>query len=81
MSSNTYQIFRADGSPIVGAIFSRDQKSSKPMFTVNTLRYTEPERPSRLSRRGLPCPDDRTGEHPWIRVGQVKHKRRNQAYD
>ena len=81
MSSSSYQIFRADGSPIVGGNMLRDQRPSKLVFSVNTVRYTEPELPSRVSRRGLPCPDDRTGEHPWIRVGQVKHKRRNQSYD
>lgn len=78
MSSSSYQVFRADGTPIVGANILRDQRASKPVFMTNTVRYTEPELPSRLSRRGLPCPDDRTGEHPWIRV--TKDKRRNHSY-
>lgn len=53
MSSGSHQLFRADGSPILAANILRDQRPSKPVSTVNTVRYTEPELPSRVSRRGV----------------------------
>ena len=72
---STY-LFRADGSVVVGSGPEDEQprRGAHRVTSTPQLYYEAPQLPSRISRRGLPCPDDRTGDHPWIRVSRKVYR-------